>query len=102
MNTREIVKDYICKMVNGDDITLEQHVRNTFSGQDKVQLRKYCKNQEIYYKKASAREMLLQKIYGACKTSLSYKILLTSDAKNETIQSYYKKIYEREYKENRA
>lgn len=97
MTTRDIVKNYIYKMNKGEDISLEDYVREVFSGQDKVQLREYCKEQEIYYKKGSSREMLLQRIYGMCKTGLSYKILQTNDIIGESIKGYYKKIYIRDY-----
>lgn len=93
MTNRDIVKNYIYKMSKGEDISLEDYVREVFSGQDKVQLREYCKEQEIYYKKGSSRKMLLQRIYGMCKTGLSYKILQTSDIRDESIQDYYKRIH---------
>ena len=97
MTTREIVKSYIYKVSKGEDISLEDYVRGVFKGQDKVRLRKYCKEQEIYYKKGFTREMLLQRIYGMCKVGLSYKILQTSDIIGEPIQDYYKRIYIRDY-----
>ena len=97
MTTREIVKSYIYKMSKGEVIGLEDYVRKLFKGQDKVKLRKYCKDQGIYYKKASTREILIQKIYGMCNTGLSYKILRTTDITGEPIQDYYKRIYIRDY-----
>lgn len=93
MTTREIVKSYIYKMSKGDFISLEDYVRKVFTGYNKVDLRSYCKEQEIYYKKGSSKEMLLQRVYGMCKTALSYKILQTSDIVGESIQDYYKRIY---------
>ncbi len=97
MTTREIVRNYIYEMCTGKSMTLEDYVREVFRGQDKVKLRKYCKDQGIYYKKASTREILIQKIYGMCNTGLSYKILRTTDITGEPIQDYYKKIYIRDY-----
>lgn len=97
MTTREIVKSYICKMSKGEVIGLEDYVREVFRGQDKVKLRRYCKEQGIYYKKGSTREQLLQRIYGMCKTGLSCKILQTSDIIGEPIKDYYKRIYIRDY-----
>lgn len=97
MTTREIVFNYIYKMSKGDVIGLEEYVRELFKGQDKVKLRKYCKEQEIYYKKGSTREQLLQRIYGMCKVGLSYRILQTSDIVGEPIKDYYKRIYIRDY-----
>lgn len=97
MTTREIVKSYIYKMSKGDVIGLEDYVREVFRGQDKVKLRKYCKEQEIHYKKGSTREMILQRIYGMCNIGLSYKILQTSDIIDESIQDYYRRIYIRDY-----
>lgn len=93
MTTRDIIRNYILKMTKGEVIGLEDYVREVFRGQDKVKLRKYCKEQEIYYKKGSTREMMLQRIYGMCKTALSYKILQTNDITCESIQDYYIKIY---------
>lgn len=93
MTSREIVGNYIYKMSKGEIIALEDYVRTIFKGQDKVKLRKYCKEQGIYYKKDSTREMLMQCIYGMCKTALSYKILQTSDITGESIQDYYIRIY---------
>lgn len=93
MTNRDIVKNYIYKMSKGEDISLEDYVREVFSGQDKVQLREYCKEQEIYYKKGSSKEMLLQRVYGMCKTGLSYKVLQTSDITGESIQDFYIRIY---------
>lgn len=97
MTNRDIVKNYIYKMSKGEDISLEDYVREVFRGKDKIELRRYCKQQEIYYKKGSTREMLLQRIYGMCKVGLSYKILRTSDIVGESIQDYYKRIYKRDY-----
>ena len=94
MTNRDIVKIYICKMSKGEDISLEDYVREVLKGQDKVQLREYCNEQGIYYKKGSTREMMLQRIYGMCKTALSYKILQTTDIIGESIQDYYKRILE--------
>lgn len=99
MTTRDIVKSYICKMSKGEVISLEDYVREVFKGKDKVELREYCNEQEIYYKKGSTREELLQRIYGMCKTGLSYKILQTSDSRDESIQDYYRRIYIRDYRE---
>ena len=98
MTTREIVRNYIYNMSKGEIIALEDYVRTIFKGQDKVKLRKYCKEQEIYYKKGSTREMLMQCIYGMCKTALSYKIFQTTDVIGESVRAYYTRIYEREYK----
>ena len=97
MTTRDIAKDYIYKMSKGEDISLEDYVREVFKGQDKIQLRRYCKEQEIYYKKGSTREMLIQRIYGMCNVGLTYKILRTSDIVGEPIKDYYKRIYIRDY-----
>lgn len=97
MTTREIVRNYIYEMCTGKSMTLEDYVKEVFRGQDKVKLRKYCKDQGIYYKKASTREILIQKIYGMCNTRLSYKILRTTDITGEPIQDYYKRIYIRDY-----
>ncbi len=97
MTTREIVRNYIYEMCTGKSMTLEDYVKEVFRGQDKVKLRKYCKDQGIYYKKASTREILIQKIYGMCNTGLSYKILRTTDITGEAIQDYYKRIYIRDY-----
>lgn len=97
MTTREIVRNYIYEMCTGKSMTLEDYVKEVFRGQDKVKLRKYCKDQGIYYKKASTREILIQKIYGMCNTGLSYKILRTTDITGEPIQDYYKRIYIRDY-----
>ena len=97
MTTREIVRNYIYEMCTGKSMTLEDYVKEVFRGQDKVKLRKYCKDQGIYYKKASTREILIQKIYGMCNTGLSYKILRTSDIIGEPIKDYYKRIYIRDY-----
>ena len=97
MTTRDIIRNYILKMTKGEVIGLEDYVREVFRGQDKVKLRKYCKQQEIYYKKGSNREMMLQRVYGMCKTVLSYKMLRTSDIVGENIQDYYKRIYIRDY-----
>lgn len=93
MTTRDIIRNYILKMTKGEFIGLEDYVREVFRGQDKVKLRKCCKEQGIYYKKGSTREQLLQRIYGMCKTGLSYKILQTSDITGESIQDYYIRIY---------
>ena len=94
MTTRDIIRNYILNMTKGEVIGLEGYVREVFSGQDRVQLRKYCKEQGIYYKKGSTREMILQRIYGMCKTALSYKVLQTSDITGESIKDYYKRILE--------
>lgn len=93
MTTRDIVKNYIILIANGSEIKLDDYVRKVFTGYNKVDLRSYCKEQEIYYSKSSTREMMLQRIYGMCKTALSYKILQTSDITGESIQDYYIKIY---------
>ncbi|SCJ50271.1 Uncharacterised protein [uncultured Clostridium sp.] len=93
MTNRDIVKNYIYKMSKGEVISLEDYVREVFKGKDKVALREYCREQQIYYKKGSSRKMLLQRIYGMCKTGLSYKILQTSDIRDESIQDYYRRIY---------
>lgn len=97
MTNRDIVKNYIYKMSKGEDISLEDYVREVFRGKDKIELRRYCKQQEIYYKKGSNREMMLQIIYGMCKTVLSNKMLRTSDIVGENIHDYYKRIYIRDY-----
>lgn len=97
ITTSEILKNYIEEVIKGNDIGLENYVREIFKGQDKTELRRYCKEQEIYYKKASTRERVLQKIYGSCNTGLSYKLLMTSDVTGESEVDYYKRIYARDY-----
>ena len=93
MTTRDIVKNYIILNANGAEAGLEDYVRKVFTGYSKVDLRSYCKEQEIYYRKGSNREMMLQRIYGMCKTALSYKILQTNDITGESIKDYYIRIY---------
>lgn len=94
MTTRDLVKNYIILIANGSEIGLEDYVRKVLVGYNKVDLRSYCKEHEIYYRKGSNREMMLQKIYGMCKTALSYKILQTNDITGESIKDYYKRILE--------
>lgn len=72
MTIRMLVNSYLDQ---NENLRLEDYVRKTFEGCDKAELRRYCKEHEIFYKKSSTREMMLQRIYGMCKTVLSYKLL---------------------------
>ena len=94
---QQIVKELITKYAKGEFIKAEDYVREVLKGKDKVELREMCKENEIYYKKGSNREMLVQRLYGMVNTVLGFKVLKTSDVRNETLQDYYKRIYNREY-----
>lgn len=94
---QQTVKELITKYANGEFIKAEDYVREVLKGKDKVELRKMCKENEIYYKKGSTREMLVQRLYGMVNTVLGYKILRTNDIREESLQDYYKRIYYREY-----
>lgn len=94
---QQTVKELINKYSKGEFIKAEDYVREMLKGKDKVELRKMCKENEIYYKKGSTREMLFQRLYGMVNTVLGFKILKTSDVRNESLQDYYKRIYNREY-----
>ena len=94
---QQTVKELIAKYVEGEFIKAEDYVREVLKGKDKVELREMCKENEIYYKKGSNREELVQRLYGMVNTVLGYKVLRTSDVKNESLQSFYKRIYNREY-----
>ena len=97
INTNEIVKNYIEGIINGKGIDLESYVRETFKGENKDELTRYCEENNIYYKKGSTREMLLEKIYGSCNSQMSYSILSTSRVSGESKVDYYKRIYERDF-----
>ena len=90
---RDLVKNLISKYSKGEFIGAEDYVREVLKGKDKVELRKMCKENEIYYKKGSNREELLQKLYGAVKTVLSYKILSEISYKDEHLKDFYTRIY---------
>lgn len=94
---QQTVKELIDKYSKGEFIKAEDYVRGVLKGKDKVELREMCKENEIYYKKGSNREELIQRLYGMVNTVLGYKVLRTSDVKNESLQSFYKRIYNREY-----
>lgn len=94
---QQTVKELITKYSKGEFIKAEDYVREVLKGKDKVELREMCKENEIYYKKGSNREELIQRLYGMVNTVLGYKVLRTSDVKNESLQSFYKRIYNREY-----
>ena len=94
---QQTVKELITKYAKGEFIKAEDYVREVLKGKDKVELRKMCKENEIYYKKGSTREELVQRLYGMVNTVLGYKVLRTCDVKDESLQSFYKRIYNREY-----
>ena len=94
---QQTVKELITKYSKGEFIKAEDYVREVLKGKDKVELREMCKENEIYYKKGSNREELIQRLYGMVNTVLGYKVLRTSDIRNESLQSFYKRIYNREY-----
>lgn len=94
---QQTVKELITKYSKGEFIKAEDYVREVLKGKDKTELRKMCKENEIYYKKGSTREELVQRLYGMVNTVLGYKILRTSDVREESLQDYYKRIYNREY-----
>lgn len=94
---QQTVKELITKYSKGEFIKTEDYVREVLRGKDKVELRRMCKENEIYYKKGSSREELVQRLYGMVNTVLGYKILRTCDVRNETLQDFYKRIYNREY-----
>ena len=96
VDTKTIVNQYIYRLSNGENIKLEDYLKGIFGELSKGQLKKYCDNQNIYYKSSFNKEMLFQKIYGACKTSLSYMILMTSEIKGESLREYYYRIYIKE------
>lgn len=94
---QQTVKELITKYSEGEFIKAEDYVREVLKGKDKVELRKMCEENEIYYKKGSNREELVQRLYGMVNTVLGYKVLITSDIRNESLQNFYKRIYNREY-----
>lgn len=94
---QQTVKELITKYSKGEFMKAEDYVREILRGKDKAELRKLCKENEIYYKKGSTREELIQKLYGMVNTVLGYKVLRTSDIRNESLEDYYKRIYHREY-----
>lgn len=94
---QQTVKELITKYAKGEFIKAEDYVREVLKGKDKVELREMCKENEIYYKKGSNREELVQRLYGMVNTVLGYKVLRTSDIRNESPQDFYRRIYYREY-----
>lgn len=94
---QQTVKELIAKYAEGEFIKAEDYVREVLKGKDKVELREMCKENEVYYKKGSNREELVQRLYGMVNTVLGYKVLRTSDIRNESLQNFYKRIYNREY-----
>lgn len=94
---QQTVKELISKYAEGEFIKAEDYVREVLKGKDKSELRMMCKENEIYYKKGSTREELVQRLYGMVNTVLGYKVLRTSDVRDETLQDFYKRIYHREY-----
>lgn len=94
---QQTVKELISKYAEGEFIKAEDYVREVLKGKDKSELRNMCKENEIYYKKGSNREELVQRLYGMVNTVLGYKVLRTSDVRNKSLQDFYKKIYHREY-----
>lgn len=94
---QQTVKELITKYAKGEFIKAEDYVREVLKGKDKVELREMCKENEIYYKKGSNREELVQRLYGMINTVLGYKVLRTCDVRNESLQNFYKRIYNREY-----
>lgn len=93
----EIIKGYMYTQIKGERIGLEDYVREIFKGKNKDELKQYCEEENIYYKKSFSKEMLFQKIYDSCNRILSYMILKTSDITNEKRTDYYKRIYIREF-----
>ena len=93
VDTKTIVNQYIYRLSNGENIKLEDYLKGIFGELSKGQLKKYCDNQNIYYKSNFNKEMLFQSIYGSCNSILGYRILSAKTVENETRKEFYYKLY---------
>lgn len=94
-STLEIVKEYIYKLSEGEDIDLEEYVEELFKGCSKEELKQYCKDNNIFLRtRDTDREDIIGKIYGSCNTQVGYNILGIRTVDGERIQKHYKRIYE--------
>lgn len=93
VNEKMIVKHYFYRLSNEENIDFEDYIRKMFEKITKPELKKYCNNNNIFYKSNFTKDMLIEKVYKSSNELLKSMLENTKEVKGESLREYYYRIY---------
>lgn len=94
---KEIRREYVEAMSTGAECNFEEMFRGRMNKLTKKQIESVLIESEIYFRKGSKKEELIDYAYNYERNSLGYQVLKVAEKENESTADYYTRLFKEFY-----